>query len=122
MDGVKQLLVSSEKLREKAGKFEATLKRAKKNCERIRQLSGETKVCFDAGAAKAFRTELEKRLVLLEEEIQKLQIPCYSLYDIAEEYEQAEGENENVLTGNRSALRTNAANQSKTYSAGRKDQ
>ena len=104
MDGVNTLLVTPEQLAEKAVEFQNILGKAKRSCRSLYDLAKGTDNCFYGKAAETFRQKMATRVLLLEEQIEKMYDFAGRLMEVAEEYSQAEGENKDVLTGNRSAF------------------
>lgn len=104
MDGGNTLVVTTEELTEKALEFQAVLGKAKRSCRKLYELAKGTDNCFSGRAAETFRKKMSARVLLLEEQIEKMYDFAGRLMEAAEEYSHAEGENKDVITGNRSTF------------------
>lgn len=100
MEEYGEILVTPEKLLEKAKELENLILKAERACGEIEEISESTKSCFQGKSAdrirKAIRKKKEKGAFALEN-VKKYPL---KLQEIAKEYDAAERRNQNVSIGN----------------------
>lgn len=100
MEEYGEILVTPEKLLEKANKLENLIGKAERACSEIQEISEGTKSCFQGKSAdrirKAIKKKEEKEALALEN-VKKYSL---KLQEIAKEYDAAERRNQNVSIRN----------------------
>lgn len=100
MEEYGEILVTPEKLLEKAGELEMLIQKAERACREIEEISESTKSCFQGKSAEKIRKVIKKKKEKGEFALENIKKYPLKLQEIAKEYDAAERRNQNVSVGN----------------------
>lgn len=100
MSDRKEILVTPQKLYEKADEMDKLIQKALSAFGKLEEAAAGTKACFQGKTAKRFRKVMKNKRQAGEYLLGELDSFPLKLRQIAEQYENAERENKHVLVGN----------------------